>query len=248
MRKAIYGLYQAPQAWYNELCGFLLDFGFINLRSDTFFFIFHCSNLTILLLVYVDDIILTGTSHGFINQFVTTLANRFSLKDLSALSYFLGVEAISTTEGLFLSKHKYIRDLHHKINMAGAKKVTTPLSSSESFKHNDGSHSTNPTLYRQTIGALQYLVISVTCPQHLWSGPTPLTKSSTHFPHFLQFRNVTHNYSVMVAEAMMWFWWEAIALNILFWYLNLSLSWFLLQCYTIFRERAEFGRAKTCSK
>ena len=114
----------------------------------------------------MDDIILTGTSHGFINQFVTTLANRFSLKDLGALSYFLGVEAISTTEGLFLSKHKYIRDLFHKTNMASAKEVTTHLSSNESLKLNDGSPSIDPTLYRQTIGALQYLVISVTCPQH----------------------------------------------------------------------------------
>ena len=89
LRKAIYGLCQASQAWYNELHEFLLDFGFINAHMDTSLFIFHHGNLTLLLLVYVDDIILIGTSHGFIDQFVTTLADRFSLKDLNALSYFL---------------------------------------------------------------------------------------------------------------------------------------------------------------
>lgn len=103
LRKAIYGLHQAPRAWYNELHEFLLDFRFINVWLDTSLFIFLRDNLTLLLLVHVDDIILTSTSHGFVNQFVSTLANRFSLKDLNALSYFLGVEAISTTEGFFVS-------------------------------------------------------------------------------------------------------------------------------------------------
>ena len=139
---------------------FLLDFGFINARLDTSLFIFHRDNLTLLLLVYVDDKILTGTSHGFIDQFVTTLANRFSLKDLDALSYFLEVEAISTIEDLFLSQHKYIRDLLHKTNVVGAKEVITPLSSNKSFKLDDGSPSTNPTFYRQNISALQYLSLT----------------------------------------------------------------------------------------
>ncbi|KAL6349246.1 hypothetical protein AAG906_033902 [Vitis piasezkii] len=89
LRKAIYGLCQASRAWYNELHEFLLDFGFINAHMDTSLFIFHHGNLTLLWLVYVDDIILIGTSHGFIDQFVTTLANQFSLNDLDALSYFL---------------------------------------------------------------------------------------------------------------------------------------------------------------
>ena len=89
LRKEIFGLCQASRALYNELHEFLLDFGFINAHMDTSLFIFHHGNLTLLLLVYVDDIILIGTSHGFIDQFVTTLADRFSLKDLNALSYFL---------------------------------------------------------------------------------------------------------------------------------------------------------------
>ena len=91
-------------------------------------------------------------------------------------------------------------------------------------------------------------VISVTCSQHLWSGPTPLTKSCTHLPHSLQSRNMTHNCSVMVAKATMWFWWETTPLNMLFWSLNSFLNCSLLQCYTIFRERSKFGRAKTCNK
>ena len=97
-------------------------------------FVFHLANLTILLLVSVDDIILTNTSHGLINQFFIALSNQFSLKVLGSWSYFLEVEAIYTMKDLFLSQHKCIRDLLHKTNMDDAKEVTTPLFFSASLK------------------------------------------------------------------------------------------------------------------
>jgi hypothetical protein len=76
------------------------------------------------------------------------------------LHFFLGIEVIPTQNGLFLTQHKYIRDLLARTCMDGAKDVTTPLSTSVSLKLNDGSAAVNPTEYCKVIGALQYLSLT----------------------------------------------------------------------------------------
>ena len=88
LNKAIYGLKQAPRAWYNELRQFLLLNGFVNSKSDTPLFIFNDNGCVIFLLVYVDDIIVTGSAAAHVNAFIATLARRFSIKDLGNLSFF----------------------------------------------------------------------------------------------------------------------------------------------------------------
>ena len=103
LQKALYGLKQAPRAWYTELKTFLLNFGFINSKSYTSLFIYQCRPVTIYFMVYVDDLLVTGNCSKFIRKFVDALVHLFSLKDLGPLSYFLGVEVISTFDGMFLS-------------------------------------------------------------------------------------------------------------------------------------------------
>ena len=102
LKKAIYGLKQAPRAWYNELRQFLLENGFVNSHSDTSLFILNTNGCILFLLVYVDDIIITGNNGDSIDKFVLTLAQRFSIKDLGLLSYFLGVEVLSCPSGMYL--------------------------------------------------------------------------------------------------------------------------------------------------
>lgn len=103
LRKAIYGLKQAPQAWYLELFEFLVSFGFKKSVADSSLFIYCTCNVTLYFLVYVDDIIITDNNDVFNAAFVRHLADRFSLKGLGPLHHFLGVEVVSTAIGLFLS-------------------------------------------------------------------------------------------------------------------------------------------------
>ena len=74
LNKAIYGLKQAPRAWYHELRTFLLQFGFQNSYADTSLFVFHADGHTMYLLVYVDDLILTGDNDTTVNRFISILA------------------------------------------------------------------------------------------------------------------------------------------------------------------------------
>ena len=158
--KAIYGLKQVPRAWYSALKLALMGLGFQNSKADSSFFI-YCQNFVICyLLVYVDDLVITDNNLCFVSETVAQLGNRFSLKDMRQLNFFLGMKVISTKFGFFLSQHKYIRDLLSKTNMIGAKDVSTSLSTTTSLKLVDGTSSTNNTEFRSVIGALQYLSLT----------------------------------------------------------------------------------------
>ncbi|KAL6336783.1 hypothetical protein AAG906_036097 [Vitis piasezkii] len=157
LQKAFYGLKQTSRAWYTELKTFLLNFGFVNSKSNTSLFIYQCWSVTIYFLVYVDDLLVTGNCSQSIRKFVDALAHHFSLKDLGPLSYFLGVEAISTSDGMFLSQHKYVRDLLAKFHLEGIKDSSTPMSSTGHLTLNDGSPLANATQFRSLVGGLQYL-------------------------------------------------------------------------------------------
>ncbi|KAL8159823.1 hypothetical protein V2J09_001360 [Rumex salicifolius] len=112
------------------------------------------------LLVYVDDIIITGSSSESVQHLIQNLSNRFSLKDTGNLSYFLGVEVQPHPRGLFLSQRKYITDVLHKANMTDCKPVSTPLNASTRLTRNSGTILASPTEYRMLLGSLQYLSLT----------------------------------------------------------------------------------------
>ena len=129
LRKAFYSLKHAPQAWYNELKKFLLSLTFFISRIDTSLFILIQNHSDIYFLVYVDYLIITGSEPSLIEYIFQELNCKFSIKDLSALSYFCGVEALPTSIGLLLTKKKYVVDQLLKHNMLNSKPViATPLS------------------------------------------------------------------------------------------------------------------------
>ena len=158
--QAIYGLKQAPRAWYSELRSFLLQYGFLNSLSDSSLFILRHHGKFVYVLVYVDDILVTGSDAILVQNVIAALANRFSIKDMGQLSYFLGIETIRTPQGMHLMQRKYITDLLVKTNMLNCKPVATPLPSHPKLKLESGSRLSDPHEYRQVVGSLQYLSLT----------------------------------------------------------------------------------------
>jgi hypothetical protein len=111
LHKSIYGLKQAPRAWFTWLTHALLDIGFIGSQLDYSLFSYHRDRIHIFLLVYVDDIIITGNHSATINWLIGTLKLEFAMKDLGTLSYFLGIQAMRNSYGLHLQLSKYVADL-----------------------------------------------------------------------------------------------------------------------------------------
>ena len=108
LKKALYGLKQAPHAWFQRFSSFLLTLGFSCSRADTFLFVFHQQSNLIYLLLYVDDIIITGNNSSLIDSFTRKLHSELATKDLGSLSYFLGLEASPAPDDLFISQLKYV--------------------------------------------------------------------------------------------------------------------------------------------
>ncbi|KAL0561727.1 hypothetical protein IC582_002168 [Cucumis melo] len=157
LNKAIYGLKQAPCTWNATLSKELLKWGFINSRSDSSLFIFRRNNSVVLLLVYVDDIIVTGNDSVLISTLIKSLDKQFALKDLGRLTYFLGFQVNYLESGFILNQEKYISDLLHKLQLSDLKPTPSPSVVGKNLSAFGGTPLEDPFVYRSTIGALQNL-------------------------------------------------------------------------------------------
>jgi hypothetical protein len=159
LHKSLYGLKQAPRAWFDKLSTCLVSIGFICSKADSSLFIYHHDTNFILLLVYVDDVIITGNNSTFISSLTRRLNKDFALKDLGQLHYFLGLEVRYFSGGITISQTKYARDLLEKANMLEASKINTPIAH-KAIELSDDHESVDPTEYRRLCGSLQYLTFT----------------------------------------------------------------------------------------
>jgi hypothetical protein len=113
-------------------------------------------------LAYVDDLIIVSSSELATTNLLQQLDREFPIKDMGRLHYFLGIEVQASSSGLLLSQRKYIQELLTKTNMINCRPISTPMSSSDKISKYDGSplSSDDTTLYRSTVGALQYLMMT----------------------------------------------------------------------------------------
>jgi hypothetical protein len=159
LQKALYGLKQAPCAWFDHFSSFLLKLGFTCSTADSSLFIFRSKNVIILLLVYVGDIIVTSNTPSLLSRLVSRLSNEFSMKDLGPLHYFLGIEVLLFSGGLFLSQQKYAHDLLARSSMTGCNPIGTPLAPKHNLRRDDPII-VDATNYRSIVGALQYITLT----------------------------------------------------------------------------------------
>lgn len=158
--KAIYGLRQAPRAWFEHMKSFLISAGFVQSLADPSLFIFRQGNQTIYFLLYVDDIVITGSDNKLIQELIQALGRNFDIKDLGPLHYFLGLQVTSLFDGLHISQLKYAHDILLKHDMLHSKAVSTPMSAKMILTSADGDILPNATVFREIVGSLQYLTIT----------------------------------------------------------------------------------------
>ncbi|KAJ0855589.1 putative RNA-directed DNA polymerase [Helianthus annuus] len=128
--KSLYGLKQAPRKWNEKLTQVLIDMGFVRSVCDHSMFTLSKGSVFVVLLVYVDDIIVTGNSESEMLNVKKVLSVNFQIKDLGVLKYFLGNEVLYSSEGLCLTQRKYCLELLDEFGYLGAKPVNTPIEQS----------------------------------------------------------------------------------------------------------------------
>jgi len=160
LKKSIYGLKQSPRAWYGKLNHFLLSCNFKMSLADSSLFTKHNSNGTTIVLVYVDDIIITGDNQNEIEGVKRNLKQKFEIKDLGKLKYFLGIEIAHSTKGLFISQRKYVLDLLKETGKIGCKPAITPIDTNIKLNTEDGEPLSDINQFQRLVGKLIYLTVN----------------------------------------------------------------------------------------
>jgi histone deacetylase 1/2 len=160
--KALYGLKQAPRAWHARLGSVLRRHGFVPSSADTSLFMLRRPDITMYLLVYVDDIIVVSSSHSAVGRLVHGLQSEFAVKDLGSLRFFLGIEVSDVSQGLALTQKKYALDILRRAGMLECKSASTPMTATDCLSAADGVLLTSDeaTTYRSIVGGLQYLLVT----------------------------------------------------------------------------------------
>ena len=128
--------------------------------ANSSLFIFCSAKTIIYLLLYVDDIIVTGNDASQVHNLIAALGQVFELKDLGTLNYFLGIQITQSSYGLTLTQTKYASDVLHRFHMENSKPTKTPSCSSTRLVPHDGVPLSDPSQYRSMVGALQYLTFT----------------------------------------------------------------------------------------
>jgi len=153
LNKSLYGLKQASRNWNQKLTSELLLLGYTQSSADHSLFVNKSvSNITTLL-VYVDDVVLTGNSIAEINAVKAHLHSRFHIKDLGPIKYFLGLEVSRSLDGLILNQRKYCLDLISETWMLGCKPLhQQPPDPSIKLHADEGALLPDPSSFRRLIG------------------------------------------------------------------------------------------------
>ncbi|GJZ64305.1 putative RNA-directed DNA polymerase [Tanacetum coccineum] len=152
LHKSLYGLKQAPRAWFERLSKALFDLGFKGSKTDPSLFIYSRGDTLLYILVYVDDIIVTGNNKGTIDNIICQLGSAFALKDLGPLNYFLGIEIVPHVSGILLSQKKYILELlQSAAGLSNCNPMSSPMVTSSSLSLDDSTAFSNPVKYRQVV-------------------------------------------------------------------------------------------------
>nr|GEX14603.1 hypothetical protein [Tanacetum cinerariifolium] len=160
VEKAMYGLHQAPRAWYNTLSKYLLTNGFQRGTIDQTLFIIRQRGHFILVQVYVNDIIFGSSNPHLCREFEAFMHEKFQISAMGELNFFLGLQVLQKEEGIFLSQDKYVRDILKKFGYSDVGSSNTPMDKENLWGKDGTGKDVDLYLYRSMIGSLMYLTAS----------------------------------------------------------------------------------------
>ncbi|GJV16172.1 putative ribonuclease H-like domain-containing protein [Tanacetum coccineum] len=158
--KALYGLHQAPRAWYDTLATYLLSNGFQRGQIDQTLFIKRHKGHILLVQIYVDDIIFGSTKKELCDEFEKLMKDKFQMSSMGELTFFLGLQVQQKQNGIFISQDKYVHEILKKFNYSDVKSASTPTDLEKPLVQDGDAADVDEHLYRSMIGSLMYLTAS----------------------------------------------------------------------------------------
>ena len=157
LKKALYDLKQAPRAWYFKLHSCLHSLGFIKSDYEQSLYLKRSDANILIVGVYVDDLIVTGSSFVVIEDFKAEMTREFDMSNLGSLSSYLGIKVKRGKDFIFLSQTTYAQKVLQHAKLGECNSAFTPLETRAQFTYEEGKSTDNSTAYRSLIGSLKYL-------------------------------------------------------------------------------------------
>ncbi|CAL9017924.1 unnamed protein product [Prunus brigantina] len=151
-KKSLYGLKQSPMAWFGRFTKSMKNFGYTHSNSYHTLFLKRDEGKLTALIVYVDDIIVTGNDAEEQLKLQKYLSQEFEMKDLGDLKYSLKIEVARSKTGIFLSQRKYVMDLFTETGMLECKPVDTPIEMNYKLCEDMDQEPTNKEQYQRLVG------------------------------------------------------------------------------------------------
>ncbi|GJW20568.1 putative ribonuclease H-like domain-containing protein [Tanacetum coccineum] len=160
VKKALYGLHQAPRAWYETLLTYLLDNEFQRGKIDKALFIKRNKGDILLVQVCVDNIIFGSTNKELCNAFEKLMHEKFQMSSMGELTFFLGLQVHQKKDGIFISQDKYLYEILKKFGFTKVKTTSTPIETQNPLLKDENGEEVDVHMYRSMIGSLMYLTSS----------------------------------------------------------------------------------------
>lgn len=148
---------QSPRAWFGKFTEVMKQDGYHQSNADHTLFIKRRQGMVTCLIMYVDDMVITGNDCEEIAHLRKHLFTKFEMKDLGGLKYFLGIEVLRSKSGIYISQRKYIMDLLTEVGMLDCKPCDTPMAVNHKLTIVEGGPSTDKRQYQRLVGKLIYL-------------------------------------------------------------------------------------------
>nr|GEW34007.1 hypothetical protein [Tanacetum cinerariifolium] len=158
--KELYGLHQAPRAWYETLATYLLENSFQRGIIYQTLFIKKQKGDILLVQIYVDDIIFGATNKDLCKSFEKLMKDKFQMSSMGELTFFLGLQVKQKKDGIFISQDKYVAKILRKFRLIKGKSASTPIDTEKPLMKDPDGEDVDVHTYRSMIGSLMYLTSS----------------------------------------------------------------------------------------
>lgn len=155
LNKALYGLKQAPRAWYSHIESYFVNQGFHKCPYEhTLFIKAREKGKLLIVCLYVDDLIFTGNDVPMFDEFKQSMTTEFDMMDLGRMRYFLGIEIVQNSNGIFIGQKRYTQEVLKRFNMSSCNSVQNPIVPGFKLMKDEGGMKVDSTYYKQIVGSL----------------------------------------------------------------------------------------------
>ncbi|KAG8479167.1 hypothetical protein CXB51_029021 [Gossypium anomalum] len=158
LKKALYGLQQAPRAWYAQIDSYLISLGFNrSVNEPTLYVKKNEAEIQLIVSLYVDDLLVTGGDQDMLAEFKAKMMDMFEMSDLGLMTYFLGMEVRQIEGKIFLGQRTFALKVLSKFSMKNCKPTSTPIAVGMKLSSQGDHEPVNESTYRSLVGCLLYL-------------------------------------------------------------------------------------------